>query len=365
MRVNIVGSGPSGCSTAISLLSRRRDAEVTLYDREAYGRIERCGGGISDYMLPLTGVGEVPRRLVMSPIRRVRIHAGGCFWEMDCGSSGLERYGVVLDRASFDRWLMGKAERLGATILEERVSDPSRLEGDFLVGADGVNSVVRKRLGLPDPNPSDLHFCVQTKVEWGGYPDGEINLYFGDVAPKGYAWTFPSGGLVKVGLGVPLSLRLNPARLLKRFMDAQRIPEGGGIIAKLIPTSRPMESCVFGKTALVGDAALFCDPCTGGGIANALIGGLLLGEALSRGDLQWYEKMWRRSIGRRNSRRYMIKKILSGLGEEEYREIVKALQGFNPRSMVIEREVTQLLNRVFPRSPRLIGKILKALVSTS
>jgi digeranylgeranylglycerophospholipid reductase len=313
-------------------------------------------------MLSLTGLGEIPSPLIKSAIRRVRIHAGGKFWETDCRSSGLNRYGVVLDRAAFDHWLMERAERLGAELLEESVVDLSRLKWSYLVGADGVNSVVRKWLGLPRPPLEDLHFCVQTEPYWSEYPDGEINIYFGEVSPKGYAWTFPAGDRVRIGLGIPLSLGMNPRKLLDKFVETIGAPKGE-IIAKVIPTSRPMKSCVFGdKVALVGDAALHCDPSTGGGIANALISGGFLGEALSMEDLSWYDRMWKRTVGRRNWTRYLLKRILSSLGEEEYQEMMRALQGFTPTNMVIERSLSPLVTRVCTRSPRLLNKILKMLL---
>jgi len=365
LRTVILGASLAGVSTAISLLSSKPEAEVTLIDRKLKGRPSRCAGGVSTYMLGKTGLEEVPSRLVQAGIRSVRIYGPDLktYW----GFETREAYGYVLDRPRLEEWLIAGAERLGARLVEWNVPSVCALWGrfryDYLVGADGLTSTVRDYLGLPCPKPNDIHLGLQYEADWDDYPQGEVRLYFSErLAPQGYAWVFPAGkGSVKVGLGIPLSASVNPGTLLEKFREAVDAPPIKGMIAKLIPTAPPMESCVYGNVALVGDAGLQCDPLTGGGIANALICGGLLGQALASERLSLYDPWWRRAVGRRNLLRYRLKHLLHSLDEGQLTRLVEALQGFKPRSPSVGKELARAIVHVLLRGG--LGHNLKTSIS--
>jgi len=117
----------------------------------------------------------------------------------------------------------------------------------------------------------------------------------------GYAWIFSAGDdLANIGLGMRLDVfRRNKHNLKKMLRDflampaiRSRLREGHIVrdvaIWQLNFGSQKGLQHAFDGALLVGDAAGFINPLTGGGIHNALISGLLAaetaGEALKRGD---------------------------------------------------------------------------------
>jgi len=370
--VVVVGSSIAGTATTVSLLSSRPEADVTLIDRHLHKRTSRCAGGISLHMLSKTGL-TLPRRLVQTEIRSVQVY--GPDLETHWGFTSSTAYGYVVDRPRLEEWLTAGAEKLGARVVEWNV--PSlcalvrRYPSNYVVGADGLNSTVRKYLGLPAPKPQDIHLCVQYEAEWPVHPPGEIRLYLSSkLAPGGYAWIFPAGdGRVKVGLGVPVHVT-GKSQLLERFRGAVDAPPVTSLVGKMIPTASPMKTCVYGNTALVGDAALHCDPATGGGIANALIAGNLLGQALaehgvySKGieeprivePLELYDVWWKQAVGQRNQLRYRVKQLIQRLGDEGVTRLLNSLQSFTPRSSDVGRELVRAVLHVLLRDPKLLLK---------
>lgn len=351
MRVVILGASVAGSSTAISLL-RNSEAEVTLIDR-CFKRVSRCAGGVSKHLLSKSGF-TIPRRLVQCELESVSIHGPGMETTLAFPARG---YGCVLDRARFEAWLIEEASRLGAETCEwnvPSVEELSRYDYDYLVGADGLCSTVRRHLDLPLPPPADIHLGLQYEADWPGYPRGEVRLYF--PLSEGYFWVFPAGGTrVKVGMGNPVYVR-SPRALLEEAARAIGAPVPARVIAKLIPTAAPMKTCVFGNVALVGDAALQCDPLTGGGIANSLTAGNLLGQAIARGRLGEYDRAWRAHIGRRNAVRYRMKMFLSGLSRPELRRMFRGLRGLRPETYNVDRELAFGLLRLAARDFRLVVK---------
>ena len=81
---------------------------------------------------------------------------------------------------------------------EIRLTDGNIIYYDHLIVADGALSVSRTALGLPG---QELSFCIEayapkTQIK---NPD-RTKVYFG-IIDNGYAWVFPSGKEVCIGLG--------------------------------------------------------------------------------------------------------------------------------------------------------------------
>ena len=233
---------------------------------------------------------------------------------------------------------------------------------DAIVGADGPNSVVAQWVGRPKLQPCDVHFGVQRIIIWDWHPKETVGIYFGrKVAPNGYAWIFPdSGNRVKVGLGVPLSERVNPRKLLDHFLEKRQVYDYREVnfVAKLIPTAKFPSSGVYGRVLLVGDALPSTDPFTGGGIVQGIASGKAAGRAIAEGEPRRYDSYiaWLR---RQNAWRYRLKRVLYSFSDRDFNDLIQVLKSFKPRSMGLGKELRRATLHLLVRKRRILHKFFK------
>jgi len=171
---------------------------------------------------------------------------------------------------------------------------------DFLVGADGVRSLVRRELVGSIPGQ---HVALAVGYLVRGAPDAIIFQTYADL--EGYLWSFPRATEASVGIVARLGA-VPPRNLWQRvdqFLD-DVCPEGdkSDRYAALLPMAQDPSlwdaPCAGPGWALLGDAAGHVQPITGEGIAYALWSAELLAEAIARGKPQVYEDLWRNAYGR-------------------------------------------------------------------
>lgn len=212
-------------------------------------------------------------------------------------------------RDRFDQFLASKAEKAGAVIItgvrctkvsgNKAFTDKGVIEAKVIIGADGPLSVVAKALSLE--RPPDL--CPAMSAMAGGSFEPIPKMYFGSVAPGGYAWVIPKDEGANVGLGYS---RLFTDKKLYDFWAPFKEMLGhetGRLHGKTVPMSGPIRRTVVGDALVVGDAAGQVMPVNGGGIPIAMICGRIAGESaadrIKRGSaLTEYEGGWRRQVGR-------------------------------------------------------------------
>jgi len=365
MKVAIIGCSVAGLGTALELLKLDKSADVTIFDKKPYvGAHTICGGAISSFMLKELNM-KLPNHVIGAEITAVRIYAPcGEFWELQ--SERRQPYGYILWREAFEKYLAQQVAELGGKIrMNYEIKDLNELSDyDYIVGADGLTGVSSKLLGFPPKE--DVHIAVQRIAYMRNHPKNRIDLYFGnEVAPKGYAWVFPEGydRRARVGLGVPLSERVNPKKLLDRFMESIEAEPVLKLKAKLIPTAGSPKKLVFGRTLLVGDAAHLCDPSTGGGIANALLSGKYAAKAIVEGNPEKYDR-YVRGLKRRNLYRYRLKQVLYELTDEEFNEMIYVMKRFKPNLVRISWAILHAILTLALKKPKLFTKhkVLRRLV---
>ena len=220
----------------------------------------------------------------------------------------IEFASIALNRRQFDKHLVQIAEKEGARVLKGvsllSIKDglvrtsAGEVKPKVIVGADGPNTLTAREVGLQRPKaPYPAITC-----QCDGKFDPRVKMYFGAVAPGGYAWIIPKDNGANVGLGFNGRLcSERPSKALEKFTLALGL-KARDITLGFVPMSGPVRSTVAGNALLVGDAAGLVMPSNGGGIPTAMIAGREAGRAIGEylsGDspLANYELRWRSQIG--------------------------------------------------------------------
>ncbi|HEU4566120.1 MAG TPA: FAD-dependent oxidoreductase, partial [Gemmatimonadaceae bacterium] len=313
--VLVVGGGPAGAATAWALAAAGVD--VLLLDRARFPRDKPC----SEYLSPeasrilhamgalaameSAGAAQLAGMRVRAPGGR-EIHGD---FAAGHGYRGFRDRGLALRRTVLDAILLERARAAGARVEEGvRVADllrdrhgavrgvaamdarGGRVERSarLVVGADGLRSVVARRLGLARAAGRPRRLALVTHYE-GVAEVGEHGEMH--VERDGYCGIAHVGGGVanvavvvpahrgrEIGAGREAFLErwiARRAHLAPRFTRATRVSP---VHATGPFASRARRAWAPGA-ALVGDAADFFDPFTGEGIYTALRGGELLAPA--------------------------------------------------------------------------------------
>ncbi len=289
--VVVVGGGPAGSSCARVLA--QKGARVLLIEKRKFPRPKPCGGCLSERIASYLPEGWTST--VLSEIKGGVLGYRGEFAEREAG----EKIASVVDRSDFDLFLLKEAEKAGADVregvsflgLEEKPLRVHTTEGtftaDFLVGADGFYSRVRKHLGFQKRRYfRSLECSAELTLK------DRVILELG-VVSRGYLWIFPRGR--EASVGVATTGRENLLEMLDRHFRnhplfgevSLRKPRGW-----MIPFILKKEEAFLGRgrVLLTGDAASLTDPLLGEGIFYAVRSGLTAGEFLSTGKPKDYRE---------------------------------------------------------------------------
>jgi geranylgeranyl reductase family protein len=290
--VVVVGAGPAGSTAAYCLA--RAGARVALLERATFPRDKPCGGGLTERALR-----EVP--VDVSPVVE---------HEVDRLELGL-RYGKRIERRSrgrlvamtqrirLDHHLAEQAAAAGAelrdgmkvtAVREENgavaVATPKGvLAASAVIGADGVNGATARSAGLDQPIVYGvaLEGNVANEAARARRYEGKAVIELGEIA-GGYAWVFPKGDHVNVGVGgwerEGPSLREHLWKLCDEHGIAREDVES--LRGYRLPLRRPGANPARGRIALVGDAAGLVDPLSGDGMYEAFVSASLVAGEVER-----------------------------------------------------------------------------------
>ena len=310
--VLVAGAGPAGSATAALLA--RAGFTVAVVDRAAFPREKAC----SEYMGPeavriLSRLGVVPALEAASaiPLKGTEVtaplgsHLRGVF--ALAGHQPFRPTGLSISRRILDAALVEAAATAGAILLERttveellydrgavggavvRGGDGARrtIRARLTVGADGLRSIVARRLGrVRHGRPRRLGFVAHLDGVEGMTESAELF-----VGRQGYAGLNPIGrARTNVALVVPAARAAAArGRAESFFLETLRgfAPVHARIrhasLARRVMVTGPFAAAAGRVTAdgaaLVGDAADFFDPFTGEGIFSALRGAELLADA--------------------------------------------------------------------------------------
>ena len=362
--VLIVGAGPAGSFAAERLA--RGGVRVALFDGRPPGEPKACGGGVTSKALKawphlLEAVGRTIDELDMYSPSGKHLHL-----ELD------EPF-AVYSRIAFDTFLRERARDAGAQVFTEKVSargfkqtadgwivraqSGAEFSSEWLVGADGANSAIAKKLAGPLP-PAEMEVAFGYRAP---LPDDANAATVVAFLPKwvGYAWAFPRPDHISFGIATTQDAFDHEAldKLLWDFMvsyyEVYRTGSGSNRVSprsrnatmKLWKQSHGVDSSNAQQVrddlkksaeryaaripgleprtwdkrracgehwALLGDAAGFADPVTGEGIYYALRSAELFADAYLSGEPLNYERLWRVDFGRELQRASQMRRKFYG-----------------------------------------------------
>lgn len=329
--VIVAGAGPAGAVAARTLASA--GIRVTLVDKAAFPRNKPCGGGVS-----VRALGRFP--WLKDAIAGIDVHNVTSLQLQGPDAAVMEMASpepsiFLIRRVAFDNALVNAAVAAGATLCERfeiaqvdvdhsgvtvRARDGRSLTAPVVIAADGVHSVIAKRLGvnaawppksiaidMMEETPHDTLRPERPDVLWVSY--GYRGL-------DGYAYIFPKAHHVNVGIGCLLShyeraVDGHPYAMQSQFVR-DLVADGALHGASdrrhftpfLIPVGGPLPRAhdSSGRVMLAGDAGGFVNAFTAEGIYHAMISGELAARAAITASTPTgcggaYDKLWRDEIG--------------------------------------------------------------------
>lgn len=307
----IIGGGPAGSTTA--LYATEGGARVLIIDRRrAIGTPLQCGellptnaelGVLCPGVPDLDGLFQTPTEVISRCFNTLN------FVAPNGHKLAFDFAGYSLDRPRHDALLAEQAIAAGAELRRGhvtsvegdtvRLSDGSTVRGRVIVGAGGPHDPLRRGSWRTPPELSPVAMALVD----GNFP-AEVDMYFGSVAPGGYAWMIPKDGGANIGLGIRPGFNRS-GQSLRALMTAFEGRLGGTVTYRgggVVPVSGPLRELVRGRHLLVGDAAGMVMPSNGGGIPTAIIAGRIAGQAIAAhiadgAPLADYQREWQRQMG--------------------------------------------------------------------
>ncbi len=313
--VLIVGSGPSGTSTALHLV--RQDPawakRIVIVDKAVHPREKLCGGGVTHIgqnILAQLGLPFEPENFAVNEVRLI-------YQDKQYSFYGNPVFRIVR-RDEFDHWLVKICQKFGIPVRQgeavtkitphddyvEVATEKTTFHAQVVVGADGSRSFVRRTLKWADESRVARLLEVLTPENANIQPEFRDGIAVFDFTRmtdglQGYYWDFPSfvAGRPFMNRGL-FDSRARPERpkahLKQELGDA--LQARGRDLADYQLKGHPIRwwakngRFAIPRVLLVGDAA-GADPLFGEGISFALgygrVAAPVISDAFARHDFSF------------------------------------------------------------------------------
>ena len=359
----VVGGGPAGLQFAREM-GQRTEADVAVLEaNDALSDNDKSTGGTFEQVI--AGF-DVPDSVVMDASPDV-------LFEGPTASARLAIPNYVLDFPAFLEFLGADAADHGVDVRTGvRVTDPvvedgavtgvrcregrseERVSADLVVDASGPAGVLTDELGMWDRDAAQRGIGMEFEATGRFDEDAMVFAFDHDVAPGGYAWTFPAGeDVFKVGVC-----------WIDDFYERHRAPDDGGIneyvqawadgdprweveAVRAVHAGEARSDNSINRRAddgvlAVGDAVSSINPLFGEGIRPAMesarMAADVAAEALAAGDtsrerLAAYERRWNRERGPDWKRQRVVGELLYDFDARQQDRFVERVGRLSPAQL--------------------------------
>ena len=312
-KVLVIGAGPSGTASAITL--HRLGHSVTVVDKATFPRDKCCGDGLTTNALRILEDLDFSPHLVpdWKQTHKVIVQSpDGRTLDMDL-PKGQGMFAAVAPRRQLDNALVDQCIQLGipvhqgcsfrsvlrndADTVTIDIDGLGTLDADYVIAADGMWSPIRKSLGLSTPGYlGEWHAFRQYLGNVEGPAAENLYVWFDDDVLPGYVWSFPLPNN-RVNFGFCM-LRHDDASMQfmkKTWIDLFNRPHvraalGENFVSEDRHAAWPIPARIdeavraTGRILFIGDAVCATDIMTGEGIAQALETGIAAAHAIAHNE---------------------------------------------------------------------------------
>ena len=363
--VIVVGAGIGGAAAAYYL--GEAGCRVLVLEKETLPRYKPCGGGV-----PHSVFGYFPFPLdqaIEAKVTRVRYSYQG---REEVTVPLPDEIIAMVMRDEFDALVLEQArcEVREATLVTEVAegkdgvavftADGQGFRGRYLIGADGANSTIARKLGLRRGRflgaaiEAEVPLPPRSMADWAGTALFEFGALKG-----GYLWIFPKREHLSVGIGAFRKSRAKLREILRREMAKFGINlDGIALHGHPLPIYLRSEKLNTARSLLVGDAAGLMDPLSGEGIRYAIKSARLAAEAILQGDLSRYTTWVQKEIGANLSCARWLAALFYGLPRLCFRLGVRNPKATQLLAEMLNDRATYLdiSRRILPYLLRSLGK---------
>jgi geranylgeranyl reductase family protein len=228
--VVIVGAGPAGCTCAYQLAGK--GIKVAILEKENFPRDKTCGDALStDVVNQLNRIDPALAQQFQMRVEKTASHGIRFFSPgnkcLDISLNDARSSSFIAKRLDFDNFYFDQVRQRPDihVYTDHKVEEIEALENEIIVttskkkfkakvvvGADGANSVVTKK--LTNHKVEKNHHCAGLRQYYenvsGFHPNDYIELHFYEGILPGYFWIFPlPNNQANVGLAMLSSEVIN------------------------------------------------------------------------------------------------------------------------------------------------------------